>query len=117
LLTLRVSPAHTPTNGETHQLIATNQGFIGPDGLVFGNFARLQVPRHWIIRVVGTQSPGQENGVFAIYCTADFNEDSAVDFFDYLDFVDAFSSGDLSGDFNGDGAIDFFDYLDFVDAL
>ncbi len=50
-------------------------------------------------------------------CTADFNGDSIVDFFDYLDFVDAFSGSMTSSDFNADGVIDFFDYLDFVDAF
>ena len=50
-------------------------------------------------------------------CAADFNNDSSVDFFDYLDFVDAFSSGAAQADFNADGSIDFFDYLDFVDAF
>jgi hypothetical protein len=50
-------------------------------------------------------------------CAADFNRDGSVDFFDYLDFVDAFSSGSVSADFNSDGSIDFFDYLDFVDAF
>ncbi len=48
------------------------------------------------------------------YCFADFNCDEAVDFFDYLDFVSAFSSGGNTADFNEDGSIDFFDYLDFV---
>ena len=48
---------------------------------------------------------------------ADFNQDGAADFFDYLDFVDAFSSNAPASDFNGDGTIDFFDYLDFVDAF
>lgn len=48
-------------------------------------------------------------------CTADFNHDTVVDFFDYLDFVDAFSGGLASADFNGDSVIDFFDYLDFVE--
>ena len=38
-----------------------------------------------------------------------------VDFFDYLDFVDAFSSNSARADYNFDGGIDFFDYLDFVD--
>ncbi len=47
----------------------------------------------------------------------DFNNDGIVDFFDYLDFVDAFSNNDPSADFNGDTIIDFFDYLDFVDAF
>ena len=48
---------------------------------------------------------------------ADFNQDGVVDFFDYLDFVDAYSSGDPAADFNKDGVLDFFDYLDFVDAF
>jgi hypothetical protein len=39
-----------------------------------------------------------------------------VDFFDYLDFVDAYSAGLASADFNADQSIDFFDYLDFVNA-
>ena len=50
-------------------------------------------------------------------CGADFNGDGAVDFFDYLDFVDAFSSGVVAADFNDDGSVDFFDYLDFVDSF
>ena len=52
-----------------------------------------------------------------IPCPADFNGDEIVDFFDYLDFVDAFSANDPSADFNNDSVIDFFDYLDFVDAF
>ena len=48
-------------------------------------------------------------------CTADFNHDGSVDFFDYLDFVDAFSQNLIAADYNGDDTIDFFDYLDFVD--
>ncbi len=50
-------------------------------------------------------------------CRADFNADGTVDFFDYLDFVDAFSSGLPTADFNADSIVDFFDYLDFVDAF
>ncbi len=50
-------------------------------------------------------------------CTADFNQDSVVDFFDYLDFVSAFSASEPAADFNDDSVIDFFDYLDFVDSF
>jgi hypothetical protein len=50
-------------------------------------------------------------------CPADFNRDGVADFFDYLDFVAAFSSGGPGSDFNGDTAVDFFDYLDFVAAF
>jgi hypothetical protein len=48
---------------------------------------------------------------------ADFNGDTVVDFFDYLDFVAEFASGSLEADFNDDGVLDFFDYLDFVAAF
>ena len=50
-------------------------------------------------------------------CRADFNNDGTLDFFDYLDFVDAFSSNSPAADFNNDSIVDFFDYLDFVDAF
>jgi hypothetical protein len=50
-------------------------------------------------------------------CPADFNLDGTADFFDYLDFVSAWSAELPAGDFNRDGAIDFFDYLDFVAAF
>ncbi len=52
-----------------------------------------------------------------LVCEADFNCDSALDFFDYLDFVTAFATSDINADFNGDSIVDFFDYLDFVDAF
>ena len=51
------------------------------------------------------------------FCPGDFNKDASVDFFDYLDFVSAFTSGDLAADINGDSSLDFFDYLDFVDTF
>ncbi len=50
-------------------------------------------------------------------CRADFNDDLAVDFFDYLDFVSDFAAQGTNADFNGDGTIDLFDYLDFVDSF
>jgi len=53
----------------------------------------------------------------SLICGADFNGDETVDFFDYLDFVAAFSSGACYADFNGDAVVDFFDYLDFVAAF
>jgi hypothetical protein len=50
-------------------------------------------------------------------CAADFDGNGTLDFFDYLDFVDAFSTQAANADFNRDGSIDFFDYLDFVDLF
>lgn len=54
---------------------------------------------------------------FASSCLADFNNDTIVDFFDYLDFVAAFSESLPVADFNDDAVVDFFDYLDFVQAF
>ena len=50
-------------------------------------------------------------------CISNFNCDGSVDFFDYLDFVDAFAAQSSSSDINQDGVVDFFDYLDFVGAF
>lgn len=58
-----------------------------------------------------------DRGAFEFHgrsCPSDFNRDAVVDFFDYLDFVGAFSAAESGADFNGDGVVDFFDYLDFV---
>jgi len=63
---------------------------------------------NWYIDNVFIGAPG---------CAADFNADTAVDFFDYLDFVAAFSAGSPTADFNNDSTVDFFDYLDFVAAF
>ena len=49
-----------------------------------------------------------------IPCFADFNCDGQVDFFDYLDYADAYNNDDPAADINRDGIVDFFDYLDFV---
>jgi hypothetical protein len=59
-----------------------------------------------------------EAGKFVgLLCPADFNQNGSVDFFDYLDFVNAFAADDPSADFNANGIVDFFDYLDFVNAF
>jgi hypothetical protein len=55
-------------------------------------------------------------------CTADFNGDGTLDFFDYDDFAGCFEGlacppGSGGADYNDDGSIDFFDYDDFVGAF
>ncbi len=50
-------------------------------------------------------------------CPADMNADLIVDFFDYLDYVQAFAVGDVAADRDGDGVVDLFDYLDFLEAF
>ncbi len=59
---------------------------------------------------------GQQFAQFT-FCAADFNADGSIDFFDYLDFVAAFSDNAAGADLNRDGVVDFFDYLDFVAAF
>ncbi len=83
-----------------------------PDGYLPaspGGYTRLEAYLH-SLHIVRSDAPPP-------ICAADFNCDDTVDFFDYLDFVDAFSSNSPAADFNADGVIDFFDYLDFVDAF
>ena len=63
-----------------------------------------------------TPVTGQPESVPAV-CAADYNADGIVDFFVYLDFLDAFTLGGMNADFNADGVVDFFDYLDFIDAF
>jgi hypothetical protein len=61
------------------------------------------------------------SGTLASGCSADFNGDGFLDFFDYDDFVSCFETGicppGKSADFNGDAFVDFFDYDDFVNAF
>jgi len=52
--------------------------------------------------------------LFTARCRVDINRDGRVDFFDYLDFVDALEEEDPAADFDGNGVVDFFDYLEFL---
>lgn len=64
---------------------------------------------------------GLELGSYVDNCPADFDQDGAVDFFDYDAFVTCFEGGACpagrTADFDGDGAVDFFDYDAFVRAF
>ena len=94
--------------------VGTGTGADGPDGLfddpsgTASSFPQSRDEAYRAVMYIGADIPP---------CLADFNHDNVVDFFDYLDFVDALSAMDPSADFNGDMVIDFFDYLDFVDAF
>ena len=74
---------------------------------------------HWDKRCIVTNACGgvASREARLTICAADFNCDSSVDFFDYLDFVAAFADGLVAADFNHDSIVDFFDYLDFVNAF
>jgi photosystem II stability/assembly factor-like uncharacterized protein len=62
----------------------------------------------------GTYGRGAWQAVLPPICNPDVNGDGVLDFFDYLDFVAAFSANSAGADYNLDSVIDFFDYLDFV---
>lgn len=70
-------------------------------------------------RVVITNTCGTiiSNPAALTLCHADFNCDNTTDFFDYLDFVQAFADNDPTADFNNDAVIDYFDYLAFVQSF
>ncbi len=102
-LNITLDPAFSPAPGERFTFFRAAS--------VSGTFDILNIPAGSVILY------NPDNVQILFPCPSDFNQDGTVDFFDYLDFVDAFSSADPSADFNGDTTIDFFDYLDFVDAF
>jgi hypothetical protein len=103
-------PTFKPDAPNEHVEFSVNNP-AGAHSVVF-EFNLYDARNNWWWAIDNLKVTGEER-----LCTADFNGDASVDFFDYLDFVDAFSTGAARADFNGDGAIDFFDYLDFVDAF
>jgi hypothetical protein len=93
-------------NADGGQLLRTHQ--VLPS---VNNDLNVDAAEYAVVRLCEITAGGQT------CCPADFNDDGAADFFDYLDFVAAFDAESGSADFNGDSAVDFFDYLDFVAAF
>lgn len=50
-------------------------------------------------------------------CPGDFNRDDLLDFFDVLNYLDAFAAGDAAADLVDDGAFNFFDVATFLDLF
>lgn len=96
----------TPTTNPTATLTITGAkpGDTGAYTIIFANGCGSVTSTPAMITVTGN-------------CTADFNSDTVVDLFDYLDFVAAFAANAPEADFNADTVIDFFDYLDFVEEF
>ncbi|MEO1279726.1 MAG: GC-type dockerin domain-anchored protein, partial [Planctomycetota bacterium] len=46
-------------------------------------------------------------------CRADLDGDGELTIFDFLEFQNLFSTGDLRADFDGDGVLNIFDFLEF----
>ena len=72
----------------------------------------------WVAQ--GKSAPVQmdfQNLVLAAACTADFNNDGVLDFFDVQAFLQAFATQDPSADLTNDGTYDFFDVQAFLQAF
>jgi hypothetical protein len=72
----------------------------------------------WVAQ--GKSAPVQmdfQNLILATACTADFNDDGILDFFDVQAFLQAFATQDPSADFTNDGVYDFFDVQAFLQAF
>jgi len=50
-------------------------------------------------------------------CIADFNDDGEVNSLDFIDYLNAFSSGDLSADMDGNGVINSLDFVIFLNEF
>ncbi|MEK6702608.1 MAG: TIGR03790 family protein [Planctomycetota bacterium] len=102
-------PAQSAIIGGTgaYRIISTNPTATGSDRIVFRTTTPAGVSADAIVTLL-----------YGSGCPADFNNDGAVDFFDYDEFVNCFEGSSCppgtSADFNADGAVDFFDYDEFV---
>ncbi|MFG0246875.1 MAG: laminin B domain-containing protein [Phycisphaerales bacterium JB052] len=64
---------------------------------------------------VGADSCGLDNFVLGGRCTADFNQDGVLDFFDVSAFIDAYTSDDPAADLAAPfGELNFFDISAFI---
>ncbi|MBM4108444.1 MAG: hypothetical protein FJ255_06465 [Phycisphaerae bacterium] len=64
--------------------------------------------------VVGRVCPGQGPGACS---PADLDENGAIDFNDFLAFMNLFNASDLCVDYDASGAIDFNDFLAFMNLF
>ena len=62
--------------------------------------------------VIGTFTFGDSSS-----CYADLDGDGQLTVFDFLEFQNAFASGDATADCDGDGALSLFDFLCFQNAF
>ncbi len=108
---IRRSAGFTPPIGQGFTIVGT------PPNQRFGTFSSIISNDFWHIVYLHNAAVAVFDGVGPPICPADFNQDGILDFFDYLDFLDAFANNLPNADFNNDAIIDFFDYLDFVNAF
>jgi T5SS/PEP-CTERM-associated repeat protein len=105
-LNVRLLNGFQPANGFRRVVVLANSIVNGLD--------TVNLPPRFHLEVTATAAT-------VVFCSADFNDDGFVDFFDYDDFVACFEGAvcpaGADADFNGDGFADFFDYDDFVLAF
>jgi hypothetical protein len=109
---VRPMPPYEPQLGDAFRIITAAN--------VDGAFASISGPApdgaRWV--AVVRQLPDQTDAVdLVLTCRGDFDGSGQIDFFDYLDFANAFAAGSPRADFDGNGQVDFFDYLEFVAAF
>lgn len=111
--TIRIhrTPGFVPPIGQGFTIVGT------APNLRLGNFTSIVSDDFWHIEYLHNAAVAVFDGLGTPACPADFNHDGILDFFDYLDFLDAFANNLPNADFNNDTVIDFFDYLDFVNAF
>ncbi|RMH10243.1 MAG: hypothetical protein D6695_11745, partial [Planctomycetota bacterium] len=99
---------YTPSDYDSFTIITA--------GSVSGDFDAVDAPplsSGRVYRIVKTATDVE----VIISCGPDLNNDGLLDFFDVLEFLQAFSSLDPIADFNEDGLHDFFDVLAFLSAF
>lgn len=74
-----------------------------------------------VITGLGAPPEGGEQAWVAylplLRCPGDFNRDDLLDFFDVLNYLEAFAAGDAAADLVDDGAFNFFDVATFLDLF
>ncbi len=108
-LNIAFAGAYQPPVVSTFNIVTVNQ----PASSIIGGFSTTVMPPPGVDGK-NFMFNDSRHITFAFSSLADYNSDTIVDFFDYLDFVNDFSNQTGGADFNLDGVIDFFDYLDFL---
>ncbi len=108
-LNIAFAGAYQPPIVSTFDIVTVNQ----PARSIIGGFSTTVMPPPGVDGK-NFMFNDSRHIIFAFSSLADYNSDTIVDFFDYLDFVNDFSNQTGGADFNLDGVIDFFDYLDFL---
>ncbi len=89
---------------------ASGQFVIVQGGTVSGGFVAENLPAGFAISYEADRVVVSIGGV----CVADFNGDGSVNTQDFLAYLGAWSSGNLTADMNGDGTVNTLDFIAFL---